>query len=133
MQSVQQKTRPNDKLWRFFAIAFAFTWLCQLPLTLASHGLIHDLGWPRVVDQFATFGPLFAACLLTCLDGGKGGLVKLLKRGGNIHFNRVWWLPTLLLLPTLQYLAVVLGSLLESGQWPQLTVSPQPAYTCLSW
>jgi membrane protease YdiL (CAAX protease family) len=59
---------------------------------------------------------------------GKDGLIKLLKRGWNIHFGKVWWLPTLLLLPTMQCLAVALGSLIESGKWPQLTVSLQPGF-----
>jgi len=59
---------------------------------------------------------------------GKRWPGQLLKRGWNIHFEKVWWLPTLLLLPTMQYLAVALGSLIESGKWPQLTLSPQPGF-----
>ena len=87
---MQQKTQLDNKIWWFFAIAFAFTWTCQLPLTLASRGLIPDLAWPRVVGQLATFGPLFAACLLTRLGEGKDGLIKLLRRGWDIHFEKVW-------------------------------------------
>lgn len=123
---MQEIARSDRKVWWFFALAFAFTWTCQLPLTLTSHGIMRDVPLVHYVDALATFGPFCAACLLTYLSEGKDGLANLIRRGWDTRFRKTWWIPILLLIPTMQYLAVVMGSLMENQRWYQLTLSTQP-------
>jgi hypothetical protein len=76
-----KERRTDHSLWWFFAMAFAFTWGCQLPLTLASRGIIPDSYFVRCADHMATFGPLVAAFLLTASREGRKGLLELIRRG----------------------------------------------------
>ncbi len=117
----------DPSVWWFFVIAFAFTWGCQLPLTLASREIIPDGPLVRTCNSLATFGPLFAACALTFYKSGRKGLINLLKRGWDLRFAKIWWLPILLLVPVMQYGAVVVSSLLENGRWPQIRISNLPS------
>lgn len=110
----------DSSVWWFFVIAFAFTWGCQFPLTLTSREIIPDGPFVRTCNSLATLGPLFAACALTFYKNGRKGLIDLLKLGWNLRFRRIWWLPILLLVPVMQYGAVVVSSLIEEGRWPQI-------------
>jgi membrane protease YdiL (CAAX protease family) len=118
--------QSDKKVWWFFAVTLSFTWICQLPLTLASHDIIDDVPVVHYLNTLAMFGPFLAACLLTYLDEGTNGTINLIKRGWDTRFRKVWWLPTLLLLPAMQYLAVAASSLIEGRGWPQLSLSTQP-------
>ncbi len=115
-----RERRVDHSVWWFFAMAFAFTWGCQLPLTLASRGIISDSSIIRFVDHMATFGPLVAAFLLTAAREGWKGLLELIRRGWDTRFKGTWWIPTLFLLPVMQISAVVISSLVETGGWPAL-------------
>jgi membrane protease YdiL (CAAX protease family) len=62
---------PGATLGRFFAIAFGFTWLLQLPGVFAGRGLL-----PGPLESYMPFallgilGPLVAATALTAREGG---------------------------------------------------------------
>ncbi|WP_175059191.1 hypothetical protein [Thermococcus sp. 2319x1] len=47
----------------------------------------------------APFGPSVAAFVLTYLNGEKEGVLKLLKKGIDYRFPKVWYLPVFLLMP----------------------------------
>lgn len=125
MKQSKFKTR---NLWLFFLIAFAFTWLFWILEALAIRGM---LGTSIFVDFLvgpdnpAAWGPLVAAFLLTYQSTRKVGVIKLLKRGVDFRFNKIWWLPTLFLMPAITGGALLLAKL--SGETiPELTWLSNP-------
>ncbi|MFQ6089007.1 MAG: type II CAAX prenyl endopeptidase Rce1 family protein [Candidatus Methanofastidiosia archaeon] len=125
MEQSKFKTR---NLWLFFLIAFAFTWLFWILEALAMRGM---LGTSIFVDFLvgpdnpAAWGPLVAAFLLTYLSARKVGVIKLLKRGVDFRFNKIWWLPTLFLMPAITGGALLLA-ILSGETIPELTWLSNP-------
>lgn len=119
--------RENANVWWFFLIAIGFTWLFELPRTLDAQRIIKS---PALLLYFARYlpplGPFVAAFFLTYLSDGKNGIKRLIKRGCDIEFGKIWWIPTLLLLPAMEGLAVSLASLLGGEAFPELVVFAQP-------
>jgi membrane protease YdiL (CAAX protease family) len=114
-------------VWWFFLIAIAFTWLFQLPLVLDSRGILHSpSSLSRVALYISQLGPFVAAFLLTYLSDGRGGVTRLLKRGWNTGFAKIWWIPTLLLLPAMEGLAVSLAALIGGEALPELGILARP-------
>jgi membrane protease YdiL (CAAX protease family) len=107
---MKQNKSENRNLLLYFIIAFAFTWLFWILEALAMRGM---LGTSIFVDFLlsphnpAAWGPFVAAFLLTYLRTGRDGVIKLLRRGIDFRFNKVWLIPTLLLWP-----AIMIGGLL---------------------
>ncbi|MDY6966018.1 MAG: type II CAAX endopeptidase family protein [Halobacteriota archaeon] len=107
---MEQSKFETRNLWLFFLIAFAFTWLFWILEALAMQG---RLGSSIITDFLlssynpAAWGPFVAAFLLTYLRTGKDGVTKLLRRGIDFRFNKVWLIPTLFLWP-----AIMIGGLL---------------------
>ncbi len=69
-------------------IAFAWSWVFWMPEVLWNYRL-----------YLAPFGPSVAAFVLTYLNGEKEGVLKLLKKGIDYRFPKVWYLPVFLLMP----------------------------------
>jgi membrane protease YdiL (CAAX protease family) len=114
-------------VWWFFLIAIGFTWLFQLPLVLDSRGIVASPpSLSRVALYVSPLGPFVAAFLLTYLSDGRDGVTRLLKRGWSTGFGRIWWIPTLLLLPAMEGLAVSLTTLLGGGAFPELVILARP-------
>ncbi|MFQ6116074.1 MAG: hypothetical protein ACE5NG_18590 [bacterium] len=90
MEQSKFKTR---NLWLFFLIAFAFTWLFWILEALAMRGMLDTsifVDFLAGPDNPAAWGPLVAAFLLTYLSARKVGVIKLLKRGVDFRFNKIW-------------------------------------------
>ena len=73
----------------------------------------------------AAWGPLVAAFLLTYLSTRKVGVIKLLKRGVDFRFNKIWWLPTLFIMPAITGGALLLA-ILSVESIPELTWLSNP-------
>jgi membrane protease YdiL (CAAX protease family) len=58
--------------------------------------------------MFAPFGPSIAALWLTARQEGRAGVVRLLKRGWSLDFDRRWLVPTILLMPATSLVTVAL-------------------------
>lgn len=112
----------NRNLLLYFLIAFGFTWLFWIPEALAMRGL---LGSSSLVDLLlgsnnpAAWGPLVSAVGLTWWNEGRGGVIRLLKRGVDFRFAKVWWIPIILLFPLMEGAALLL-TVLVSGSVPDL-------------
>ncbi len=94
--------KPDPFPWKFILLTFAFSWLFWIPTALAAQGAT----LPPALASFlnspfnpAAFGPTLAALLLTLIEDGWRGLGRLLKRGIDFRFKKVWLLPILLLPP----------------------------------
>ncbi|WP_058946263.1 hypothetical protein [Thermococcus sp. 2319x1] len=73
----------------------------------------------------APFGPSVAAFVLTYLNGEKEGVLKLLKKGIDYRFPKVWYLPIFLLMPFITGVSLLL--LMWSGENPsELSVLSKP-------
>jgi hypothetical protein len=77
--------------------------LFWIPQALVSKGLLFI---PLIFADFlfspfnpAAFGPLIAAFFLTYLNGGRGGVKNLLKRGVDYKFRKIWFVPIFFLFP----------------------------------
>lgn len=98
----------------YFIIAYAFTWVFWIPEGLAMRG---RLGSSIIVDFLlsprnpAAWGPFVAAFSLTYLNEGRDGMVSLLKRGVDIGFAKIWWIPTVFLFPLICGGALLLAKL----------------------
>ena len=102
----------DENVWWFFLITIGFSWLFELPRTLDSQGIVES---PKLLLRFVGFlppwGPFIAAFILTYLSHGKNGMIRLLKRGWDTTFKKIWWIPILLLLPIMEGLAVILAKI----------------------
>lgn len=124
----ETKTKKEYRnVWWFFLIAIGFTWLFALPRTLDARGIIES---PAFLSQLARYlspwGPFFAAFLLTYLNYGKVGMWRLLKKGWDTKFGRMWWIPTLLLLPAMEGMAVLFATFFGGEAFPELDILTQP-------
>ena len=97
----------------FFALAFGWSWAFWLPQVL----------W-GVPTYLGPFGPLVAALALTWRREGLGGIRRLLAKGVDLRFNKVWLFPVLLLMPLLLGGALFLA--LWSGAAPASAVVTDP-------
>ncbi len=113
----QVRTSPSDRrqLGLFVALTFGISWLLWLPSVLRSTG-VADL--PEIVGLlglFAVLGPTVAAFVLVGLQSGRAGMARLLRRAFATNFDKRWWIPTLLLLPTVGAVAVAVVALAGDG------------------
>jgi membrane protease YdiL (CAAX protease family) len=108
------------RTWAFFGLAFAISWLLWLPGVLRSNGFDN---LPEIVGlpgMFAVFGPAIAAFILIGRESGRAGVGRLLRRAIDARFNKVWLLPTILVMPVIGLLTV--GILVLLGEeWPDWT------------
>jgi membrane protease YdiL (CAAX protease family) len=119
---VERGRSEGRDLVLYFLIAFGFTWFFWISEALAVRG---RLGSSILVDFLlssynpAAWGPLVAAFSLTYLSAGKDGVRKLLRKGVDYQFGKIWWLPTFFLMPAIIGGSLVL-SVLTEGVTPDL-------------
>ena len=114
---VKHNKSENRNLCFYFLVAFAFSWLLWLPGVLSSNGL--DLPSVYAATVLGAFGPFVAAFSLTYFNEGKDGVKRLLKRGFDHKFGKVWLIPLFLVFPAINGSALLLGILTE-GATPDL-------------
>jgi len=113
-REVNSSKRESRNLLLYFLIAFGFSWLFWIPEALAMRGL---LGSSVVVDFLlspnnpAAWGPFVSAVLLTWWNERGSGVARLLRRGVDYRFPKVWWIPIILLFPIIQGGALLLAVL----------------------
>ena len=109
----------------FFLIAFAATWLLEIPLALSQTGtglLPFSLPLPAVALTIAaaTFvGPTVAAFIMTAITDGRAGLRRLLRRYVLWRVGLWWYVFVILAVPAIEILgAIVVPGALASTQLP---------------
>jgi len=116
----KQNKFEKRSLWLFFAITYVFSWLFWIPDALMANGVPMPPAFAEFLSSPfnpAAFGPLVAALFLTCLENGIGGVIALLKRGINFHFQKVWLIPIFALLPLIYGSAALLA---QASGWMML-------------
>jgi len=106
----------NEKrnLCLFFIMAFAWSWLLWLPEVL----------WDLRL-YLAPFGPTVAAFILTYMSEGLDGIKRLLGRGLDFRFGKVWLIPIFLLMPAIVGFSLLLA-ILSGEPAPEIAVLSQP-------
>lgn len=126
------QTTPQTFLQRhavsiFFVLAFALTWLFQIPLVLDARGML-----PFHVPGFFVFlqGPMpgIAALLMAGLVSGRAGVLDLLRRVIRWRVGIVWYVIAIFGSGIL-YMGAVFGSTLLGGAAP---VVPSLSLTLLA-
>jgi membrane protease YdiL (CAAX protease family) len=93
----------------FFVIAYAWTWLINLPRVLDSSGVISLPGGVSfALGQLSMFGPSLSGFYLAYRYSGGDGVRRLWRRGWDLGFRKVWLLPAILLMPLLGYATVLI-------------------------
>jgi hypothetical protein len=90
--------RIRKSLFLFFGIAFIWSWSLWLPKVLLNFGIVCSDIWLSLSD-FAVFGPLVAAIIITYIGLGKNQLRLLLIKGIRTDFRTIWLIPAIFLMP----------------------------------
>jgi len=97
-------------LFSYFLLAFALTWVIELPMMYAGRGII-DLHLPHWLEALAAFGPFLAAVIVLRATHGAAGVSKLLA--SLVHWRVPGiWLAAALFSP----FAVMLAALSMTGE-----------------
>jgi membrane protease YdiL (CAAX protease family) len=87
---VDHETHSHSFPWKYFVIAFVFSWIVWLPGVLAARGLF-DLPVPELaLAGIGAFGPFVSAFYLTRRTQGKEGVKTLIKRALNFRIHMKW-------------------------------------------
>ena len=90
----------RNELLTFFAFAFGWMWLINLPRLLAAAGRM-EVPAPvsALLGYLALVGPAVAAFVLVGTRSGKAGMKSLWREGWRTDFEKKWLLPAILLVP----------------------------------
>ncbi len=129
------KIDDYKRVWLFFAVAYAFSWVFWIPNALVAHGVALPVGLANFLASPlnpAAFGPLFSAFLLTFLQQGGKGVLQLLRRGIDFRFKKIW-LIAILLLPFVLFGGPVWVSILAGVKPIDLSVVSNPPYALIAF
>lgn len=113
LSSMKRYGPKSHELLFFFLIAFAWSWFFWL---LEMWGL--NL-------YVAPFGPFVAAFLLTFMNDGEAGVKELLKKGFDPRIKGVWYIPILVLMPSIAGFSLF-AAWLSEGIIPEMAILSQP-------
>ncbi len=103
--------------FRYFIVAFAFTWTCWWLAVLDERGVV-TLSIPVV--PLGAFGPLVAAVVVTAHESGRAGLRALMNRVLRWRVAPLWY-AVALLGPPVVYLAAAALHVLAGGRSPTVS------------
>ncbi|MBN1328308.1 MAG: CPBP family intramembrane metalloprotease [Candidatus Heimdallarchaeota archaeon] len=93
----------------FFILAFAITWVLQIPNILYSYSIISIPDWSKLVfGGLATFGPTFAAIIAIAIFEGKKNIAQMFTKGIKSKFSKIWLIPIFVLFPTIAAITFLL-------------------------
>lgn len=110
----------------YFFLAYAFSWVIEIPLALSLRGVV-AVDLPPAVHYLASFGPLLAALIVTVGTEGAAGVRRLFGGLSKWRVGRIYRWFAIALPPALFGLAVVLSRLVE-GSWPDFRLLGQVDY-----
>jgi len=112
--SINQK----QTLIGYFVLAFAITWLLDIPRLLADNNLAEVPGGLILIQNLAIFGPFLAAFILTYRAGQWDAVKTMWKRGWTLKADKKWILYILLLHLGINALTILVMQLIgQPVQW----------------
>jgi len=103
----------------FTVIAYAFSWICWLPL-LADRQNWVSWSASSYLHLLGGVGPAAAALLLTAVVAGRSGIADIVGRAVAWR-GRLGWLALAVLGPLVVFAAAVLAARVMEGAWPDLS------------
>lgn len=125
------KTNDYQRVWLFFLVAYAFSWVFWIPHALIARGVALLAGLADFLAgplNPAAFGPFFAAFLLTFLQQRGRGVLQLLRRGIDFRFKKIWLL-AILLLPFVLFGGSIWAAVLAGVRPADFAVISNPPYS----
>src|ERR1043165_5584782 len=104
-QSLRQWVQQHQ-LFSYFFLAYAISWVLFIPYVLAEWGILS--GDHRLFYILHTFGPAFAAIIVTAVIAGKSGSHELRMRIRQRKTSWQWYLFILVVIPMLVLLGIVI-------------------------
>jgi len=98
----------------FFLLTFFWSWIFWMP----------EVFW-GIRLYLAPFGPTISAFILTFINEGVIGVKKLLKRGMDFKFKKIWFIPIFLLMPSIVGLSLLIAIILGETP-PSVPIASQP-------
>jgi len=119
---------PNRRreLVLYFLLAYAFSWLIEIPLALSMRGAI-SIQIPRPVHYLASFGPFFSALIVSLISRGQRGVSDLFRGLGRWRVPRIYILFAMATPLLLFALALVISRIIK-GEWTDLGLLGQVDY-----
>lgn len=124
MSTITSRAKKHHLL-TFFVLAYALSWVVEIPLALEAQGITRTK-IPYPVHYLAAYGPMLSALIVTTLTGGSRGLRELLGRMTKWKLSPVWWLVALA--PLGLYLLVAISLWLIQGERIDLAAMGQVDY-----
>jgi uncharacterized protein len=106
---VRREHRPLRSVALFYLLAFALSWLIEIPQAAAARGLIH-IELPGAVGFVSALAPALAAIALSAAEGGIAEVRRLLGRLLRWRVSPKWYAMALGGFPMLALVAVGLAS-----------------------
>ncbi|MGA9532108.1 MAG: hypothetical protein WBR18_05280, partial [Anaerolineales bacterium] len=94
MKNTRSNLLAQHPLGAYFVLAFALSWLIQVPLALQAQGII-GTHLPLGLHYVTGFGPLLSAFIVAYASTRRDGVIQLLKRLGKWRVGIGWWLAAL--------------------------------------
>lgn len=110
----------------YFVLTYAISWAIEIPLALSVQGVI-TIQMPFALHYLASFGPFFAALIVTLAVEGFPGVGKLFSALTKWRVERIYVLVALVA-PCVLFAAVVVVSRILQGAWPDLGLLGQVDY-----
>jgi len=114
------------ELVAYFILAYAISWAIEIPLAFSLRGVI-AVQLPPAVHYLASFGPFFAALMVTLVVEGLPGAGRLFSGLARWRVESGYALFAIGLPPALFAVAVIVSRILE-GAWSDLGLLGQADY-----
>jgi len=126
---LNQPFTPSQRrrdLIAYFFLTYLISWAIEIPLALSVQGVI-TIQVPFALHYLASFGPFFAALIVTLAVEGFPGVRKLFGALTKWRVERIYALVALVA-PCVLFAAVVIVSRILQGAWPDLGLLGQVDY-----
>lgn len=122
-----RKISTNSFPWKYFVIAFTFSWILWFPGILQSRNVI-SIPLPFLLFiGLGSFGPFISSFYLTYRKEAKPGIKRLWKRGFNFKIP-IKWLALIILLPLCIAGISLYLKILSGGEKPDLQLIKKPIF-----
>lgn len=118
--------RLSRELILFFLLSYLIAWASWFPSFLhpSSFSLLSFVG---------LFAPAIAATIVSLVFEGKQGLTRLLRRLAMLRFAPLWYVVTLLLIPSLFFIVVAIGSGISKKPLAAYLLPASPFFVLLAF
>ncbi len=105
-RSLQQWMQEHP-LFSFFFMAYAFSWIINIPFMLSDWGILPKATLYTIVFALHTFGPTLAAYIMFRITEGKEGWLNLRSRLRQLRAGWQWYVFILLGIPAVMLLGML--------------------------